>query len=297
MCVFKSGFIAIVGRPNVGKSTFFNAVIGDKISIVAAKPQTTRNRITGIKNYPDAQLIFLDTPGMHRARTPLNRALVQAARDTLGDADLIVAMIQAGAAIGPQDRYLIETLTEIRTPVFLAVNKIDRVEKTSLLPLLDQASGLFDFAGIFPISALKGDGLDELLGCLKDALPEGPQLFPDDIATDATERFIASEFIREQILALTEQEIPYASAVTIDAFREDEAKNLIRISATITVEKESQKAIMIGKKGAMLKKIGTRARGAMENLFGAKVFLELFVRVKKDWTASDQMLREFGIVK
>lgn len=295
--MFKSGFIAIVGRPNVGKSTFFNAVIGDKISIVAAKPQTTRNRITGIKNYPDAQLIFLDTPGMHRARTPLNRALVQAARDTLGDADLIVAMIQAGAAIGPQDRYLIETLTEIRTPVFLAVNKIDRVEKTSLLPLLDQASGLFDFAGIFPISALKGDGLDELLGCLKDALPEGPQLFPDDIATDATERFIASEFIREQILALTEQEIPYASAVTIDAFREDEAKNLIRISATITVEKESQKAIMIGKKGAMLKKIGTRARGAMENLFGAKVFLELFVRVKKDWTASDQMLREFGIVR
>jgi len=295
--VFKSGFIAIVGRPNVGKSTFFNAVIGDKISIVAAKPQTTRNRITGIKNYPDAQLIFLDTPGMHRARTPLNRALVQATRDTLGDADLIVAMIQAGAAIGPQDRYLIETLTEIRTPVFLAVNKIDRVEKTSLLPLLDQASGLFDFAGIFPISALKGDGLDELLGCLKDALPEGPQLFPDDIATDATERFIASEFIREQILALTEQEIPYASAVTIDAFREDEAKNLIRISATITVEKESQKAIMIGKKGAMLKKIGTRARGAMENLFGAKVFLELFVRVKKDWTASDQMLREFGIVR
>lgn len=295
--MFKSGFIAIVGRPNVGKSTFFNAVIGDKISIVAAKPQTTRNRITGIKNYPDAQLIFLDTPGMHRARTPLNRALVQAARDTLGDADLIVAMIQAGAAIGPQDRYLIETLTEIRTPVFLAVNKIDRVEKTSLLPLLDQASGLFDFAGIFPISALKGDGLDELLGCLKDALPEGPQLFPDDIATDATERFIAGEFIREQILALTEQEIPYASAVTIDAFREDEAKNLIRISATITVEKESQKAIMIGKKGAMLKKIGTRARGAMENLFGAKVFLELFVRVKKDWTASDQMLREFGIVR
>lgn len=295
--MFKSGFIAIVGRPNVGKSTFFNAVIGDKISIVAAKPQTTRNRITGIKNYPDAQLIFLDTPGMHRARTPLNRALVQATRDTLGDADLIVAMIQAGAAIGPQDRYLIETLTEIRTPVFLAVNKIDRVEKTSLLPLLDQASGLFDFAGIFPISALKGDGLDELLGCLKDALPEGPQLFPDDIATDATERFIASEFIREQILALTEQEIPYASAVTIDAFREDEAKNLIRISATITVEKESQKAIMIGKKGAMLKKIGTRARGAMENLFGAKVFLELFVRVKKDWTASDQMLREFGIVR
>jgi len=297
MFVFKSGFIAIVGRPNVGKSTFFNAVIGDKISIVAAKPQTTRNRITGIRNASDAQLIFLDTPGVHRAKTPLNRAMVQAARDTVGDADLILAMIQAGDAIGPQDRYLIETLAGVRTPVFLAVNKIDRVEKTSLLPLFDEASRLFDFAGIFPISALKGDGLGELLDCLKDALPEGPQLFPDDIATDATERFIAGEFIREQILRFTEQEIPYASAVTVDAFREDEAKNLIRISATITVEKESQKAIMIGKKGAMLKKIGTQAREAMENLFGAKVFLELFVRVKKDWTASEKMLCEFGLTK
>lgn len=295
--MFKSGFIAILGRPNVGKSTFFNAIIGDKISIVADKPQTTRNRITGIKNSPDAQLIFLDTPGMHKPKTPLNRAMVQAARDTIGDADVLLMMVEADALIGLHDLFLIETLAGVKAPVLLAINKIDRIEKPSLLPLIDQYSKLYDFTGIFPICALKKEGLKELLTSLKEILPEGPRLFPDDIATDATERFIAGEFIREQILHLTKQEVPYASAVTIDAFKEDEKKNLIRISATISVEKESQKAIMIGKKGALLKKIGTRARLSMENLFGAKVFLELFVRVKKDWTSSDRMLREFGLIK
>ena len=295
--MFKSGFIAILGRPNVGKSTFFNAIIGDKISIVADKPQTTRNRITGIKNFPDAQLIFLDTPGMHKPKTPLNRAMVQAARDTIGDADVLLMMVEADALIGLHDLFLIETLAGVKAPVLLAINKIDRIEKPSLLPLIDQYSKLYDFTGIFPICALKKEGLKELLTSLKEILPEGPRLFPDDIATDATERFIAGEFIREQILHLTKQEVPYASAVTIDAFKEDEKKNLIRISATISVEKESQKAIMIGKKGALLKKIGTRARLSMENLFGANVFLELFVRVKKDWTSSDRMLREFGLIK
>ena len=295
--MFKSGFIAILGHPNVGKSTFFNAIIGDKISIVADKPQTTRNRITGIKNFPDAQLIFLDTPGMHKPKTPLNRAMVQAARDTIGDADVLLMMVEADALIGPHDLFLIETLAGAKAPVLLAINKIDRIEKPSLLPLIDQYSKLYDFTGIFPICALKKEGLKELLTSLKEILPEGPRLFPDDIATDATERFIAGEFIREQILHLTKQEVPYASAVTIDAFKEDEKKNLIRISATISVEKESQKAIMIGKKGALLKKIGTQARLSMENLFGAKVFLELFVRVKKDWTSSDRMLREFGLIK
>ena len=295
--MFKSGFIAILGHPNVGKSTFFNAIIGDKISIVADKPQTTRNRITGIKNFPDAQLIFLDTPGMHKPKTPLNRAMVQAARDTIGDADVLLMMVEADALIGPHDLFLIETLAGAKAPVLLAINKIDRIEKPSLLPLIDQYSKLYDFTGIFPICALKKEGLKELLTSLKEILPEGPRLFPDDIATDATERFIAGEFIREQILHLTKQEVPYASAVTIDAFKEDEKKNLIRISATISVEKESQKVIMIGKKGALLKKIGTQARLSMENLFGAKVFLELFVRVKKDWTSSDRMLREFGLIK
>jgi len=295
--VFKSGFVAILGRPNVGKSTFFNAIIGDKISIVADKPQTTRNRITGIKNFSDAQLIFLDTPGMHKPKTPLNRAMVQAARDTIGDADILLMMVEADTLIGPHDLFLMEALAGAEAPVFLAINKIDRIERPSLLPLIDQYRQLHDFAGIFPICALKKEGLEELLTSVKKLLPEGPQLFPDDIATDATERFIAGEFIREQILRLTKQEVPYASAVTIDSFREDEKRNLIRISATISVEKESQKAIMIGKKGTMLKKIGIQSRLAMENLFGTKVFLELFVRVKKDWTSSDRMLREFGLIK
>jgi len=297
--VFKSGFIAILGRPNVGKSTFFNAVCGEKISIVANKPQTTRNRITGIKNLPDGQLIFLDTPGIHKPKSPLNRAMVQAAQDTMGDADILLMMIEADARIGEQDLFLIEWLSQAKldVPVYLAINKIDRIEKPLLLPLMDQASKLYGYKEIFPISALKNEGIDELIESIKAELPEGPQLFPENMVTDATERFIAGEFIREQITLLTSQEIPYASAVTVDAFKEDEEKNLIRISATITVEKESQKAIMIGKKGAMLKKIGTEARLAMENLFGAKVFLELFVRVKKDWSSSDKLLKEFGLTK
>lgn len=295
--MYRSGFIAIIGRPNVGKSTFFNAVIGDKISIVTARPQTTRNRITGIKNFPDAQMIFLDTPGIHRAKTPLNRAMVQAAKETIGDADVLLVMADATTRTDEENFFLIEALAGVKAPVFLAINKIDRIEKPLLLPMIDKLSRLHDFAGIFPVSSLKGEGLDRLVGCLKDALPEGPQLFPDDIATDATERFIAGEFIRERITVLTSQEIPYVTAVSIESFKEDEAKNLIHISATISVEKESQKAILIGKKGAMLKKIGTQARAAMERLFGAKIFLELFVRVNKDWSGSDKKLREFGLIK
>lgn len=295
--MYRSGFIAIIGRPNVGKSTFFNAVIGDKISIVTARPQTTRNRITGIKNFPDAQMIFLDTPGIHRAKTPLNRAMVQAAKETIGDADVLLVMADATTRTDEENFFLTEALAGVKAPVFLAINKIDRIEKPLLLPMIDKLSKLHDFAGIFPVSSLKGEGLDRLVGCLKDALPEGPQLFPDDIATDATERFIAGEFIRERITVLTSQEIPYVTAVSIESFKEDEAKNLIHISATISVEKESQKAILIGKKGAMLKKIGTQARAAMERLFGAKIFLELFVRVNKDWSGSDKKLREFGLIK
>lgn len=295
--MFKSGFIGIVGRPNAGKSTLFNAVIGDNISIVADKPQTTRNKITGIKNLPDAQLIFLDTPGMHKPKTPLNRAMIQTAQETIGDADVLLMLIEANSAVHPHDLFLIESLAQIKVPVFLVINKIDLIEKKFLLPLIDKFRTLYDYREIFPISALKGDGLAALLDAIKELLPEGPQLFPEDILTDATERFIAAEFIREKIILLTKQEIPYASAVTIDLFKEDKEKNLIRISATISVEKESQKAIMIGKKGAMLKNIGIQARLQMEKIFGAKVYLELFVRVKKDWTSSDKMLQEFGLLK
>lgn len=295
--MYKSGFIGIIGRPNVGKSTLFNAIIGEKVSIIADKPQTTRNKITGIKNLPDAQLVFLDTPGVHKAKTPLNRAMVKTARETFNDADILLMLVEASAGVHPQDIFLIEGLAEINIPVFLVINKIDLIEKNLLLPLIDKFRNLYNYQEIIPISAVKGDGIDDLLETIKNNLPEGPQYFTEDTFTDASERFIAAEFIREKIMLLTAQEVPYAAAVGINAFKEDEAKRLIRISATITVEKESQKAIMIGKKGAMLKKIGTQARQEMEKLFDSKVFLELFVRVKKDWTSSDKMLQEFGLLK
>jgi GTP-binding protein Era len=295
--MFKSGFIGIVGRPNVGKSTLFNAIIGEKISIIADKPQTTRNKITGVKNLDDAQLVFLDTPGIHKAKTPLNRAMVQTAHDTLGDADVLLMLVEASAGVHSQDVFLMEALKEIKTPVFLIINKIDLIGKNLLLPLIDKFSKLYNFREIFPVSALKNQGLDDLLKAIKEILPEGPQYFAEDTFTDASERFIAAEFIREQIMRLTKQEIPYVTAVEVEAFKEDEGKNLIRISASIIVEKESQKAIVIGKKGSMLKNIGTEARLEMEKLFGSKVFLELFVRVKKDWTSSDKMLRELGLIK
>ncbi|MEN6331084.1 MAG: GTPase Era [Smithella sp.] len=295
--MFRSGFIGIIGRPNVGKSTLFNAIIGEKISIIANKPQTTRNKITGIKNLPDAQLIFLDTPGIHKATTPMNRVMVKTARDTFGDADILLMLVDAHSNVHPQDMFLIEGLAEIKIPVFLVINKIDLVDKQMLLPLIDKFRTLYNYKEIIPVSAVKGDGIDDLLETIKNNLPEGPQYFAEEEFTDASERFIAAEFIREKIMLLTAQEIPYATAVEIDSFKEDEEKNLIRINATITVEKESQKAIMIGKKGAMLKKIGTEARLEMEKLFGAKVFLKLFVRVKKDWTSSEKMLQEFGLIK
>ncbi|MCE5212267.1 MAG: GTPase Era [Deltaproteobacteria bacterium] len=297
MKLFKSGFIGIIGRPNAGKSTLFNAIIGDKISIITDKPQTTRNKITGIKNYPDAQLIFLDTPGMHKPKTPLNRAMVQTTRETIGSVDVLLMLIEANSDVHPHDLFLIESLVQVQVPVILVINKIDLIEKKYLLPLIDKFRTLYHFEEIFPISALKGDGIDDLLDAVKGILPEGPKYYPDDIQTDSTERFIAAEFIREQITLLTRQEVPYSTAVEIDLFKEDETKNLIRITATINVEKDSQKAIMIGKKGAMLKNIGTQARMEMEKLFGAKVYLELFVRVKKDWTTSDRMLQEFGLLK
>ena len=295
--MFKSGFIGIIGRPNAGKSTLFNAIIGDKISIMTHKPQTTRNKITGIKNYPDAQLIFLDTPGMHKPKTPLNRAMVRTTREAIGSVDVLLMMIEAQTDVQPHDLFLIESLNETKAPVLLVINKIDLIEKKFLLPLMDKFRRIYDFREIVPISALHGNGVEELLTIVKEMLPEGPKYYPDDIVTDATERFIASEFIREKITLHTKQELPYSAAVEIDLFKEDEARNLIRITATINVEKDSQKAIMIGKKGAMLKKIGTQARMDMENLFGAKVYLELFVRVRKEWTASERMLEEFGLLK
>lgn len=292
--MFKSGFIAIVGRPNVGKSTLLNAIVGEKLAITSSKPQTTRNRITGIRNTGDGQFIFLDTPGIHQAKTPLNRYMVKAATSAFGEVDLILLLVEADRGFDPDDGLIIDTLGTAGVPVFLVVNKIDLVAKPMLLPLIDRFRGLYDFREIVPLSAATGDGVGRLLDLIRDAMPEGPKLFPDELFTDNSERFIAAEIVREKILELTHREIPYATAVTVDSFKEDEEKNRIRIAATITVEKDSQKGILIGKGGRMLKEIGTQARLEMEKFFAAKIFLELFVRVRKDWTKDPRWLKEFG---
>lgn len=295
--MFRSGFIGIIGRPNVGKSTLLNRIVGERISITTHKPQTTRNRIMGIKNLGEpqpGQMIFLDTPGIHRGSTPLNRAMVDAARVTFGNVDLLLLLTETGPAPHPDDRFIIESLRDARLPVFLVINKIDLGERQHLLPLIDAFKGLYPFREIIPLSALKGEGVEGLIGEIWKLLPEGPRYFPEEMMTDRSERFIAAEIIREKITLRTHQEIPYATAVVVDSFKEDETKNMIRIAATIHVAKDSQKGIIIGKKGAMLKEIGTRARLEMEKFFAAKVFLELFVRVAKDWTNDPRMLREFG---
>ncbi|OGP85030.1 MAG: GTPase Era [Deltaproteobacteria bacterium RBG_16_58_17] len=295
--MFKSGFIGIIGRPNVGKSTLLNRIVGERIAITTHKPQTTRNKIMGIKNLTGeqaGQLIFLDTPGIHRGTSPLNRAMVDAATGTFGNVDLLLLIAEAGPAPHPDDRFIIEALRKSHLPVFLAINKIDLVEKRILLPLIDTFQGLHPFREILPLSALKGDGVDHLITEIWKALPAGPRYFPEEMMTDRSERFIAAEIIREKITLRTHQEIPYATAVVVDAFKEDEAKNMIRIAATIHVAKDSQKGIIIGRKGAMLKEIGTKARLEMEKFFAAKIFLELFVRVAKDWTNDPRMLQEFG---
>ncbi|MBA4421674.1 MAG: GTPase Era [Syntrophus sp. (in: bacteria)] len=295
--MFKSGFISIIGRPNVGKSTLLNRIVGERIAITTHKPQTTRNKIMGIRNLSgerQGQLIFLDTPGIHRATTPLNRAMVDAATGTFGNVDLLLLITEAGATPHPEDRFIIEALGGVPLPVFLVINKIDLVDKRLLLPLIDSFFSLHPFREILPLSALKGDGVDRLIGEIWKLLPEGPQYFPEEMMTDRSERFIAAEIIREKITLRTHQEVPYATAVVVDAFKEDEERNMIRIAATIHVAKDSQKGIIIGKKGAMLKEIGTRARLEMERFFAAKVFLELFVRVAKDWTNDPRMIQEFG---
>jgi GTP-binding protein Era len=292
--IFKSGFIGIIGRPNVGKSTLLNAIIGEKIAITTYKPQTTRNRIMGIKNIENGQLIFLDTPGIHRAATPLNQFMVAEAMDTFRNSDILLILVEASESAHRDDLLIIDSLLNIRLPVILLINKIDLVRKHTILPLIDRFRHLFPFAEIIPVSALTGDGVSLLIERIWEILPEGPKYFPDEMMTDKTERFIAAEIIREKIILLAHQEIPYTTAVVVDSFKEDEKKNLIRIQATIHVAKNSQKGIIIGKKGSMLKEIGTRARLDMEKFFATRIYLELFVRVKKDWTHDPRMLRELG---
>ena len=295
--MFKSGFIGILGRPNVGKSTLLNEIIGEKIAIATHKPQTTRNRITGIKNTDEGQFIFLDTPGIHHTRSPLNRRMVATSMSTMGEVDLILFLTEAGSELNDDDHLIIKTLKEQSVPVILAINKIDLIDKDALLVLMDRMSRLYSFADIVPLSALRGFNVDRLLDVIGTKLPEGPRYFPDDMITESSERFLAAEIIREKITLMTSQEIPYASAVVVDSFQEDERKNLIRLQATIHVEKDSQKGIIIGARGSMLKRIGTQARLEMERFFAARIYLELFVKVKKAWTRDARMLEEFGYQK
>ena len=295
---FKSGFVAIIGRPNVGKSTLLNAILGEKIAIVSKKPQTTRNKIRGIKNIENAQIIFLDTPGIHTAKGYLNKFMVKEALSALEDVDCIIYMVEAAREVIEEELFIIENFKKVapdgQPPIILCINKTDMAEKNKLLPLIDQYSKLYAFKEIIPLSAAKGEGVDELLKLIIQLLPEGPKYFPEDILTDLPERFVAAEIVREKVFEFTKQEIPYSTAVVVDRFKENPQKKLVSISATINVERDSQKGIIIGKKGSMLKQIGTSARIDIERLLGTKVFLELFVKVQKDWTKDKKMLKEFG---
>ncbi|MEW6614270.1 MAG: GTPase Era [Thermodesulfobacteriota bacterium] len=291
---FKSGFISIIGKTNVGKSTLLNYVLGEKIAIVSDKPQTTRNRILGIKNTPGAQMVFLDTPGIHKAKPQLNRYMVKEAIKTCIDMDIILLLVEANTRMGDSDRFVIETLKKVKAPVILVLNKIDLIRKEFLLPLIDQFSKLYDFKSIIPISALSGEGVCQLIEDIEGLLPFGPKYFPEEMITDLPERFIVAEIIREKIFRLTSQEIPYSVAVVIDDFKERENENTIFIRATIHVEKPSQKGILIGRKGNMLKEVGKLARIDIENLLDAKVYLELWVRVEKDWSKDVRALRKLG---
>jgi GTP-binding protein Era len=291
---YKSGFVSIVGRPNVGKSTFLNRVIGQKIAIMSDKPQTTRNKIQGVYTTDDAQIIFIDTPGMHKPKHKLGDFMMKVALNALREVDLILFMINAEEGFGRGDAFIIDRLKEVNTPVFLVINKIDKVHPNDLLPLIDQYKNLYPFAEIIPISALQGNNIETLVEQIKKYLPEGPQYYPPDQITDHPERFIIAELIREKALHLTREEVPHSIAVVVETIERREDSDTVYVGAVIIVERDSQKGIIIGKKGRMLKEIGQRARMDIEALLGSKVFLELWVKVQKDWRNRLAQLRDFG---
>jgi GTP-binding protein Era len=290
---FHSGFVAIIGRPNVGKSTLLNRIVGQKIAITSHKPQTTRNRILGIQNHENAQILFVDTPGIHKAHSPLNKYMVDQARSACLDVDVILWLVEADRPVD-KDPMIPKLLEKSKRPVILVINKIDTVSKETLLPLIDTYKEICPFASIIPVSALKGDGVELLVAEIPEKLPQGPQYYPDDQLTDVPERFIVAEMVREQILKHTKDEVPYGVAVMVERFEENPVKNMVGIDAVIHVERDSQKGILVGKGGKMIRKIGQEARKEMERMLGIKVHLELFVRVQKNWTTSGRLMREFG---
>jgi len=295
----RAGFAAIVGRPNVGKSTLLNRLLGQKLAIVSPKPQTTRSRILGVVTRPGAQVALLDTPGLHAARGGLNARMVQQALQTLDEADAALFLIEAGSpGIDAAMRKALEQVKAARKPTLLVINKIDALPRAQLLPLIDRWRREHDWTEVYPLSALTGENVEGLLDAVARHLPEGPPLFPEDQWTDVPERDLSAELVREQILHQTEQEVPYSAAVVVEEFDESERavgpRGLTRISATVLVERDSQKAILIGRGGARLKEIGTKARQQIEKLLGCKVFLQLHVKVEKDWTQTSRGLRRAG---
>jgi GTPase len=291
---FKSGFVAIVGAPNTGKSTLLNRMLGEKISITSSKPQTTRNRILGVVHRPNAQIVFLDTPGIHRATEPLNVRIVDAAISAMADGNVILFVVDADHADETSEKLLLNKLADLKAPVILALNKIDLVGKEDLLALIDKWSRAHAFQAVVPISAATGDQVDALLSEMENLLPAGPPFFPEDTLTDLPQRFIVAEIIREKVFRLTGQEIPYATAVTVESFKTKKDGQIVHIEATVHVERDSQKGIIIGKQGQKLKKIGEDARKEIERMLETQVFLKLFVRVQKNWSRDTKALRQFG---
>jgi GTPase len=287
---FRSGFVAIVGKPNAGKSTFVNRLVGQKVAIVTSRPQTTRNRILGIINRADAQVVLIDTPGIHRASTALGRQMMAEVSQALEGIDLLAVMIDATSGLTAQDRLTLEYTRRFSGPVFLLLNKIDSVAKPALLPLIESCSKELAFSEIIPISALTGDGVELALGQLIAHLPEGEPYFPKDQITDQPERFLAAEVVREKVMTSTKQEVPHAVAVRVEAFEESE--KLVRIRAIVSVEREGQKGILIGRKGAKLKEIGTAARQELEEILGVKVFLDIRVKVQRDWRQDPRLVQQ-----
>jgi GTPase len=289
----KSGIVSLVGRPNAGKSTILNWFVGQKVAIVSDKPQTTRHRIRGVRNTPGGQIVFIDTPGIHKPMHRMNRRMVDAATDTLHEVDVVVLVVDVTVTPGTGDRYVVDLLKRTHGGVVLALNKIDQVHKPALLPLIDQYSRAYPFKAIVPVSATTGDGLPALETEILAALPEGPPLYPEDYLTDQTERTLAAELVREQVLANTRDELPYSTAVVIDRFEDPETPGgLTRIYASILVDHESQKPIVVGKGGDMIKRIGTAARQELERMLDGKVYLDLHVKVREDWRDDERLLDE-----
>jgi GTP-binding protein Era len=294
----KSGFVSFIGRPNAGKSTLLNRLVGSKLAIVSDKPQTTRTRILGVKNYPDAQVVFLDTPGIHRPLHRMNVRMVDTAMESMGGVDVLGLVVDASEPSGKGDRFVLDLVKDVKAPVFLILNKIDLMKKSRLLPIMERYSREGHFAEIIPISASSGENIDRLEQAILDRMPAGERLYPEDYLTDQPERFMAAEIVREKLLQFTHAEIPFSSAVVIDRFEEPGAGDaILRLYCTIIVDRESQKPIVIGKGGEMIKRIGTAAREELERFFSTKVFLDLHVRVKSEWREDDRVLQGIGYEK